>query len=190
MLLTSKVLLRLRPSNHNGQLIRLISIDKLSNKKVTRLETELELEDDEFKGRLINRNPRNLEQMSFEKKPTGFWLDKSPLTDWNMIIFEQNEGHLHGYLRHWSGQTILQVSTSEPQLRKYFKSTSTVQAASTLGQILARRCLQSGYLCASVEEYDDDTKGIKRKAFFEAVKSNGVVLEESPEIQPRTATDL
>lgn len=190
MLLTPRLLLRLRPSNCDGKLARLISFDKLSNKRITRLESEIELEDEGNNSRLINRNPRNLEQMSFEKKPTGFWLDKSPPSDWNMIVFEQDEGHLRGYLRHWSGQKILEASTSEPQLKKYFKSTSTVQAATTLGQILARRCLQSGYLCAGVEEYEDDTKGVKRKAFFEAVKSNGIALEEPPEIQPRTATDL
>jgi hypothetical protein len=188
-MLASRLLSRLAPSPCDIKLIRLISLDKLSNKKITRLENDVELEDCEFKARLINRNPRNLEQMSFEKKPMGYWLDKTPPTEWNMIMFEQEGAHLYGYLKHWSGQRILEVSTHEPRLKKYFKSTSTVQAATILGQILARRCLQSGYLYAGVEKYDD-TKGIKKKAFFDAVASNGVVLEEPPEIQPRAATDL
>lgn len=189
-MLASKLIAMLRPSNGNIKSVRTININKLSNKRITRLESMIELEDEYLHSRLINRNPRSLEQISFDKKPMGFWLDKSPPTDWNMISFEQNANHLHAYLRHWSGQIILTTSTSEPQLQKYFKSTGTVQAATILGQILARRCLQSGYLYAGVESYGDDSRGMKRKAFFEAVMSSGVVLEEPPEIQPRTATDL
>lgn len=182
-------MMRLRPLGSYLKLVRQINIDKLSNKRITRLESDIELDDCEFKSRLINRNPRNLEQLSFEKKPTGYWMDRAPRTEWNRLVFEQAGGHLHAYLKHWSGKKILEASTSEPQLAKYFRSPSTVQAAAILGQIISRRCLQSGYLYAGVQE-DEESKSPKRKAFYDAVTSNGFVLEEPPEIEPRSATDL
>ena len=189
-MISPKNLLKLRPIGLHIKLARQINIDKLSNKKITRLESDVEIDDCEFKSRLINRNPRNLEQLSFEKKPTGFWLDKSPRAEWNKLVFEQVGGHLHAYLEHWSGKKILEASTSEPQLTKYFKSTNTVQSATILGQIISTRCLQSGYLYAGVEETSAESRGIKMKAFYDAVQSSGFVLEEPPEIEPRLVTDL
>lgn len=189
-MLHSLNLLRLMPLEAKIKFVRQIRIDRLSNKKITRLESHVELEDDEFKSRLINRNPRNLEQMSFEKKPTGYWLDKSPKAEWNKLVFDQTGGHLSACLVHWSGKRIIQTSTKEPQLAKYFRSPNTVQAATILGQIMSRRLLQSGYLYAAAEDVDADSQGVKLKAFYEAVKLNGFVLEEPPEIEPRTITDL
>lgn len=169
---------------------RQISYNTLSNKKITRLDSDIELGDCEFNGRLINRNPRNLEQLSFESKPTGFWLDKAPASDWYTVIFEENGRHLNAYLKHWSGKRFIEASTREPQLRKYFKSTNTIQAAKILGQVISRRCLQSGYLCAGTDRANENSKGIKTQAFFGSLASNGFLLSELPEIVPRSITDL
>lgn len=170
--------------------VRQISYEKLSNKKITRLESDIELDDCEFKGRLINRNPRNLEQLAFEKKPTGFWLDKSPESDWNKLILDQSGRHLRAVLRHWSGKVLIEASTKEPQLGSYFRSTNTIQAATILGQVMSRRCIQSGYLCAGVDFTSDTTIGVKTKAFFDSLTANGITLKEPPEIEPRIVTDL
>lgn len=152
------------------------------------MQTDIEITDGDYKSRLINRNPRNLEQLSFEKKPAGFWLDKTPPLHWNKLFFEQRERHLTAYLEHWSGRKIIEASTSEEKLVKYFKSPTSVEAAKVLAQIFARRCLQAGYLCMGVDEAED--VGMKKKKFFDCLIENGLELQESPEIVPRAASDL
>lgn len=169
---------------------RLISFERLSNKKITRLESDVEITDCEHKSRIINRNPRNLENLSFEYKPKGFWLEKAPPQSWNMIVFEQNGRHLFAYLQHWSGRKLLEASTKEPQLAKYFNGSSTIQAATVLAQVMSRRCLQSGYLSAGIVDMNNDQMSLKSKVFFEAIQSNGITLAESPEIEPRSKTDI
>lgn len=170
---------------------RQINLDKLSNKRITRLESDIELEDSQFKSRLYNRNPRNLEQLSFDAKPKGFWLEKSPPSSWNKLVFEQSGRHLYSYLLHWSGKKLIESSTREPRLAKYFKSSSTTQAATVLAQVMARRCLQSGYLYVGVDDRtQNDQLNIKTKVFFETIESNGLALQEPQEIVPRSAIDL
>lgn len=160
-------------------------------KKITRLEAEIELESDLHKSRLLNRNPRNLEQLSRDIKPEGFWLDKNPFVNWNRLVFGQKGKYLYASLIHWSGKTLVQASTKEQELLKYYKSPTTVQATSILAQVIARRCLQSGYLSVGVDTDSDlELKGPKTKTFFNMVKENGLVLEELPEIKPRSISDL
>lgn len=187
-MISPSALMRLRPVIVAPT--RQISYEKLSNKKITRLESDIELGDCEFKGRLINRNPRNLEQLAFEQKPSGFWLDKSPESDWNRLVFEQHGRHLRAVLRHWSGKVLIETSTKEPKLSAYLKSTNTVQAATILGEVMSRRCLQSGYVCAGVDGTSEESVGVKTKAFFDSIVSSGFTLKESAAIEPRTVTDL
>lgn len=170
---------------------RHINMDKLTNKRITRIEADTEIDDKNYSNNLINRNPRNLEQLSLEKKPEGFWLEKSPPATWNKLVFEQSGRYLNTYLLHWSGKKLIESSTSEPKLSKYFKNPNTSQAAITLAQVMSRRCLQSGYLSVGVDDFTtDDTTGIKTKLFFEPIQSGGLVLEEMPEIKPRNLGDL
>ena len=168
---------------------RHISWDKLSNKKITRLESDIELDDAIVKSRLINRNPRNLEQASIEHKPTGFWLDKNPTSDWNVIVLEQSNGHLLAYLRTWSGKKLVTASTKEPQLTRYFRNPDTRQAAILLAKVLSRRCLQSGYLCAGIDG-DLEGQAPKMRAFLDSLVAAGFALEEPKEIEPRSNTDV
>lgn len=182
-------MLRLRPVAPLQCVRRHISWDKLSNKTITRLESDIELGDCEFKGRLINRNPRNLEQASLEYKPTGFWFEKSPPTDWNTVALERSSDHLVAYLKNWSGKQLICASTSEPQLKKYFRSPNSRQAAILLGKVLSRRCLQSGYIYAGIDN-SIDADAPRSQAFLDAIVSEGVILEEPPEIQPRSNSDV
>lgn len=168
--------------------IRLIRYERLSNKRITRLQSEIELADDDYKSRVINRNPRNLEQLSFEKKPAGFWLDKAPPAHWNKVQFEQKDRHLTAYIEHWSGRRIIEASTNEHQLIKYFKSPTSIDSAKLLAQIFARRCIQAGYLSMGTDELED--AGVKKRTFFDCLAQNGLELEESPEIVPRCVTDI
>lgn len=169
--------------------IRLINYEKLSNKRITRLESDIELDDCKlYKSRLLNRNPRNLEQLSFEKKPEGFWFEKTAPMHWNKLVFEQKGRFLDAYLQHWSGKKLVEASTGEEQLQKYFNSPTTSQAAVILGEVISRRCLQSGHLYAGVD--DEEVESSKSKGFYEAVKKNGMTLKEPPEITPRSISDV
>lgn len=169
---------------------RNINLDQLSNKRITRIESELELEDHEYRTRLFNRNPRNLEQLAFDKKPTGYWLEKSGPHSWNKLHLEQNERGLTSSLIHWSGSKIIEASTDEQRLAKYFRSPTSVEAAKVLAQIFARRCLQAGYLCIGVDQLSDEGLPVKKKNFYNSLVENGIQLEEAPEIVPRAVTDL
>lgn len=198
-IINSKVLLGLRSGllfnkapivGKAHQAIRCINLDKLSNKRITRLESDIELEDTEhYKSRIINRNPRNLEQLAFEKKPSGFWLDKEPPKSWNKLVFKQNAKYLEAYLQHWSGKKLVKASTSEPKLSKYFTNPDTTQAAIILAQVISRRCLQSGFLYADVDD-DIEKLGPKCVAFYNEIKTNGLTLEEPNEITPRGMEDV
>lgn len=169
---------------------RSISFYKINNKKITRLESDIEIEDPNFKSRLINRNPRNLEQMSFEHKPQGFWLEKKAPHYWYKLVLEKNGKHLDAALVHWSGRKVVQASTKEKQLEKYFKGINT-RAAILLAKIIVRRCLQSGYITAA-SDFDPETQAddIAKKSFYETAVESGMTLEEMPPIQPRTVSDL
>lgn len=169
---------------------RNINLDQLSNKRITRLESDIELEGCEYQSNLINRNPRNLEQLAFERKPSGFWLERSPPTNWNRLVLEQNDRGLTSSLVHWSGRKIIEASTSEQKLFKYFKSPTSIEAARLLAQIFARRCLQAGYMSIGVGHLDDENIGIKKRNFYNSLVEYGIQLEESPEIVPRTISDL
>lgn len=179
----------LHDTNKWSKFIRNISSD-FSNKRITRIEGDVEIDSEHFNKRLINRNPLNLEQLSHEKKPSGFWLDKASPSNYNRIVFERNGRHLDAALEHWSGRKIIHVSTREKKLSKYYKNPNTVQAASIIAQVLAMRCLRSGFISAGVMGIDKGSLGIKTKSFFDVVKASGLELVEMPEISPRTTSDL
>lgn len=187
---TSKIIANLsHRSNLNRFTQRYIRIERLSNKKVTRIESDVELEDCEFRARLVNRNPRNLEQSRIENKPGGFWFDKCPPTHWNRITLEQSSNHTSAHLEHWSGKRLISASTNEPQLVKYFRNPDTRQAAVLLGRVISRRCQQAGYLFVDVDSsLDSDAPRIK--AFLDSVVSEGLVLSEPPAIEPHSNTDI
>lgn len=165
--------------------LRYISQD-YTNKRITRLETDIELESDVYETRLINRNPLNLEQLNHEKKPSGFWLDENSPSNYNRLIFRSDGRFLEAVLQHWSGRSIVQASTREKQLAKYFTGSNSIQAATVLAQVIARRCLMSGFLCAGALP----NEGIKSKTFYETVEAHGFCLQEAPEIVPRSVSDL
>lgn len=63
-------------------------------KQITRIPSECEITQEQVlqdqKGpndcppsNLVNRNPRNLEQLLFERKPRGWDLDRKPTMYWN-----------------------------------------------------------------------------------------------------------
>ena len=67
-------------------------LSTVSNKRITRLPTDTEVSKSELSSegneslintRVVNRNPRNLEQLLLEQKPLGFELDLPERHFWN-----------------------------------------------------------------------------------------------------------
>lgn len=74
---------------------------RVIRRKITRLETDYEIDQDElsqvqqspneqYKERLINRNPRNLEQLLLEPKPLGWELEAISRSYWNKCVTTKN----------------------------------------------------------------------------------------------------
>lgn len=167
------------------------NLAKVSNKKISRLESDIELESEHHKSRVINRNPRNLEKLNFEKKPTGYWWDANMPSHYHKLVLEQSSKYISAYLIHWSGRRLVEASTREPKLLKYYNNPNTTQAATVLAQVMARRCLQSGYINTCADDLSfKESSGPKAKVFFESVQEHGISFDTSPEIEPRTVSDV
>lgn len=77
--------------------VRLMS--KISNKRITRLSSDLQVTQEEIqqnansqndlsiKTKLVNRNPRNLEQLSLEPKKIGYEMDLPSRAYWNRLLY-------------------------------------------------------------------------------------------------------
>jgi membrane-bound inhibitor of C-type lysozyme len=88
-------IIKIRSNLNINSLISYISYAKLSNisnKRITRISSDTKVSKSELKTecnetsiqtKLINRNPRNLEQLLFEQKTLGFELDLPQRHFWN-----------------------------------------------------------------------------------------------------------
>ncbi|XP_054163090.1 39S ribosomal protein L18, mitochondrial-like [Oppia nitens] len=171
----------------------------VNNKRITRLSSDVEVKPEELaidgnesllKTRVVNRNPRNLEQLLLQYKPLGFELDLPEKTYYNKISFEVIGKHLMAKIVHNSGRVIVSASTKEAAIKQQLKSSGGITAASALGHILAMRALESGIHQVFVSTQHESDKSIKVKAFIKSLKDNGLVLEEQPFIFYRKHRDL
>jgi len=177
-----------------------------SNYRITRIPSETKVHEaelakeqelspvNEYAIEVINRNPRNLEQLFFDLKPLGYELDENQRRYWNKLTFEKMGRYLIGKVIHYSGRTVVSASTSEPPIFNHLKSSSDIIAAKTIGMILARRCLEAGILWVDCQPVNGaisvETESEKERAFLTSFKENGVQLEEPPQIYPRRHRDL
>ncbi|CAG2170280.1 unnamed protein product [Oppiella nova] len=173
-------------------------LSTVSNKRITRMASDLEVSESELhsngnesvvKTRLVNRNPRNLEQLLFDKKPLGYELDLSQRTFWNKIVFSSGGKHLTAKIVHNSGRVVVSAGTRETAVGQQLKSSSGVSAATSLGHVLALRAIESGILELFVGIEYESNQSLKVKAFLSALKANGLVLSEQPFVFERQRRD-
>nr|XP_027202237.1 uncharacterized protein LOC113796211 [Dermatophagoides pteronyssinus] len=169
----------------------------VSNKRITRLCSDIEVDKSELNEngnekyldvRLKNRNPRNLEQLLMEPKPMGYEMDEQNRHYWNKVILEKRSKYLIGKIVHHSGRTIVSASTNEPSIAVFLGSKSTytdVKAAKILGQVLAMRSLESGIHSVFYDYREQRKSGEKLSSFIDALKQNGLNLDEQPVIFSR-----
>ncbi|XP_053206416.1 39S ribosomal protein L18, mitochondrial-like [Panonychus citri] len=171
------------------------------SKRVTRVESDVELTQEDVAAnasgpndyppsQLENRNPRNLEQLSFEVKPLGWELDRARRTFWNKVILEKFKSRLEAKVVHHSGRVIVSASTIEDKFASQLKNLTGIEAAENLGQVLARRCLENGILYALNGITIEEMKSRKTAAFIEGITKSGLCLKEPLFIWPRRRRDL
>ncbi|KAI1292031.1 39S ribosomal protein L18, mitochondrial [Halotydeus destructor] len=176
-------------------------MSRIIKKRITRLPAGYEVYKEEIedgqKGpndavplKLVNRNPRNLEMLSRQAKPLGWELETPSNAFWNKVVFERNGRYLTAKVIHNSGRTLVSACTSEESYQAQSDSLGDTQAAKNVGNMLARRCLESGILFVHKEIREDESKSPKVNAFLAALRDGGLKLREPDMIFPRRLRDL
>ena len=99
-----------------------------ARKRITRIPSEIEISEEEINEnceskndkvptKVVNRNPRNLEQLYFEPKPSGWELDAVHTNFWNQALLDKSSKFLSGKIIHYTGKILVTASTSEPWIK-------------------------------------------------------------------------
>lgn len=76
---------------------------------------------DTFIPEIVNRNPRNLEELCFERKNRGWDFDKISPMFWNKLVLERHRDHLEAKIVHYTGKTVLSASSNEDGISSQIK---------------------------------------------------------------------
>ncbi|RWS28162.1 39S ribosomal protein L18-like protein [Leptotrombidium deliense] len=181
---------------NDNQLYVSVRCAGIYKKRITRLQSDIEFtESDVLDGRssendvppvqLVNRNPRNLEQLQFEQKSLGFEMDSPSVTYWNKIVLQRSGQHLKASVLHHSGADLISCVTC---MRN--ENSSDISSATNLGMILAKRCLEAGLMYVHIEMAPEELRTQKVDHFLKALRNNGLILKEPDFIFPRRKRDL
>ncbi|KAK6620472.1 hypothetical protein RUM44_006873 [Polyplax serrata] len=143
---------------------------------------------------VVNRNPRNLELLRLEKKPTGYGVDNKDVEFWNRLELFTTPFHVTARLVHNTQNIVVEASTKEWAIRQFLYSGRDKQAYVILARVFAERCLESGYQFFKCEKPDDKNTNVGSlditlvsnpyslflAAFLETLEEEGIVLEEYP----------
>uniref|UniRef100_A0A914BUB5 Large ribosomal subunit protein uL18m n=1 Tax=Acrobeloides nanus TaxID=290746 RepID=A0A914BUB5_9BILA len=133
----------------------------------------------------INRNPRNLELLRLQRKPSGYDFERNREVR-NYIykaVFRTTKNHSEGRIVHYESGTILTASTKEKQINDQLVSATDANAAINVARVLADRCLKSGiHECLAGTYKNDPNKNHLTDLFFEALGQSGIKLQEPPMI--------
>ncbi|OXU20813.1 hypothetical protein TSAR_006497 [Trichomalopsis sarcophagae] len=136
---------------------------------------------------LNNRNPRNLEFMRIARKPEGYHLNNPGNEYWNKLYVESSNKHVEAGIRHFKNGPVITASTREWALKKQLFKTHDVAAFANIGKLLAQRCLECGI--TSVRCDIDATNSTRYTALLNALKENGLELEEPPQYKHANSWD-
>ncbi|KAK0417501.1 hypothetical protein QR680_013047 [Steinernema hermaphroditum] len=137
-------------------------------------------------GTFVNRNPRNLEMLNLMPRPTGYPLEKD--REMKNFIYKAvliaSKGNTEAQVVHHRNGVVLSASTREKAIADQLYSTVDICAAMNIGRVLADRCRKAGILhmvAGSKSELVERSQ--KQKAFFDALKSEGINLYERDHIE-------
>ncbi|XP_040569508.1 large ribosomal subunit protein uL18m [Lepeophtheirus salmonis] len=133
----------------------------------------------QFRPRIRNKNPLNLEHMKIGYKPQGFLLDKKSVSYWNRLFLEISQNHTTAKVIHWTGRPVAQASTREWAIRKHLYNYTDATALHLLGTIIGERTLQTGVLEVNLQMTQEELQRERMSSFVESIRKTGLSTSES-----------
>lgn len=105
-------------------------------------------------------------------------------------VLTTTKHHTDAQIIHYLNGVVLTVSTREPMISQQLHSNVDTSAAYNVGRILADRCHKSGIQwCIPATEGEEVERSQRKKAFFDALQSGGIKLEEPASIEHNHQND-
>ncbi|PAV85105.1 hypothetical protein WR25_04523 [Diploscapter pachys] len=143
-------------------------------------------------ARYINRNPRNNELVKRQSTGSGYQFETDRATKVYIyrVELEQSKSHQEARLVHHRDGPVIVASTREKAVAQQLYSNTDTCAAMNLGRILAMRCLESGiHFAMPAATREEIERSQHQFHFIEALKSEGLKLEEPSAIEHSHRTD-
>ncbi|XP_033829840.1 39S ribosomal protein L18, mitochondrial [Periophthalmus magnuspinnatus] len=127
----------------------------------------------------VNRNPRNLEQMSLAVKDRG-WKTIWPHKEfYHRLVFSRTQHHVTAEVFSSSSlDPVLTCSTKEWALKRELPSTNCVAACQAVGEVLAQRCKQAGITRMVYRAIPWSYRSDAVQSFRKSMKDRGIILSE------------
>ncbi|KAI6205380.1 hypothetical protein M3Y94_00785700 [Aphelenchoides besseyi] len=140
----------------------------------------------------VNRNPRNLEFLRLKRRPTGyeFEADRNHRNNFYMAVLNTTKNSTEGLVVHHVDGVVIEASAHEPGILSQLHGPADANAALNVGRVLAKRCVDAGITnCIPGASTDAIERSKRKTAFFNALRDNGVKLEEEPTIDQTFIND-
>ncbi|KAJ8247673.1 hypothetical protein GJAV_G00248950 [Gymnothorax javanicus] len=144
------------------------------------LQTEPESDDNEHVSpKMVNRNPRNLEQMALAVKDRGWARSWPSRRHYHRLLFSRSQHHVMAQV-FAAGEDVpvLCCSTLEWAVRRELDSTRSVAACQAVGEVLAQRCREAGLQRVTFRALPWEFRSQAVKKFWTAMKEGGIILSE------------
>lgn len=127
----------------------------------------------------VNRNPRNLEQMTLAVKDRG-WKTTWPHREfYHRLVFTRSNHHVTAEVFSCDSATpVLSCSTKEWAVKRELASTRCVAASQAVGEVLAQRCHLAGITRMVFRAIPWQYRSDSVQSFRTALKDGGLVLSE------------
>ncbi|XP_053674859.1 39S ribosomal protein L18, mitochondrial [Anopheles nili] len=137
---------------------------------------------------MVNRNPRNLEQLRLAYKTDGYHLEKPVRNFWHKLELVTSKKYITAKLIHFENGTIIECSTTEWALKRHLYKGNDFTAHTTLGKAFAARCLEAGLTEMRCDLQPAD--GGKVAAFLNSLQECGISLKEPSRIRTPYPWDM
>uniref|UniRef100_A0A0K0F8M7 39S ribosomal protein L18, mitochondrial (inferred by orthology to a C. elegans protein) n=1 Tax=Strongyloides venezuelensis TaxID=75913 RepID=A0A0K0F8M7_STRVS len=137
--------------------------------------------------RFINQNPRNLELMGIQHRPSGNCFEKKReiMNSTYNAIFSGSKSHTEASIYHHKSGLILTASTKEHDISSQLFSNTDRFAAFNIGRILADRLKKCGIeMIVPCFEKEEVERSQKKQAFLRALIENGIKIKDYGEVEP------
>ncbi|CEF66411.1 39S ribosomal protein L18, mitochondrial [Strongyloides ratti] len=140
-----------------------------------------------YVARFVNQNPRNLELMGIQYRPSGncFEKNRKKMNAIYKTVFNGGKSHTEASVYHYKTGLVLSVSTRESGISNQLPSTTDRFAAFNIGKVLADRLKQCGIeMVVPCFEEGEIERSHKKQFFVNALLENGIKLMDYSEVEP------